>query len=198
MNIRVRNSRLMTLGTESPQVPPEPTTAFPLCGHRPVDSASCSRTTHSGWSCQQSTTVSPWERAGQVVALLWANVKIDSPSDQPSSWEIQNKSITVQGKAGKWSSFLLLFPGPEPDLSRVSCRRGRQGPVLQSRPAASYQVAELGDPSLPQLWFSLCYLFRFFRVAPEADGSSQARGQIGAVATGRYHSHSNAGSQPCL
>ena len=37
-------------------------------------------------------------------------------------------------------------------------------------------------------------LFCFLKAAPVAYGSSQARGQIGAVATGLRHSHSNAGS----
>ena len=32
----------------------------------------------------------------------------------------------------------------------------------------------------------------------QACGSSQARGQIGAAAAGLHHSHSNAGSEPCL
>ena len=35
--------------------------------------------------------------------------------------------------------------------------------------------------------------------APAAYGGSQARGQIGAVATGvHHHSRSNTGSEPCL
>ena len=34
--------------------------------------------------------------------------------------------------------------------------------------------------------------------APAAYGGSQARGRIGAVATGLHQSHSNAGSEPCL
>ena len=38
----------------------------------------------------------------------------------------------------------------------------------------------------------------FFRAAPAAYGGSQARGRIGAVAAGLYHSHSNARSKPCL
>ena len=33
---------------------------------------------------------------------------------------------------------------------------------------------------------------------PAAYGGSQARGQIRATAAGLYHSHSNAGSEPCL
>ena len=50
--------------------------------------------------------------------------------------------------------------------------------------------------SLPQTeTFSF---FGLFRAAPPAYGSSQARGQIGAVATSLHHSHSNAGSKLCL
>ena len=36
------------------------------------------------------------------------------------------------------------------------------------------------------------------RAAPVACGGSQARGLIGAVATGLHHSHRNAGSEPHL
>jgi len=38
----------------------------------------------------------------------------------------------------------------------------------------------------------------FFRATPAAYGGSQARGLIGAAATGLHHSHSNAGSEPRL
>ena len=41
------------------------------------------------------------------------------------------------------------------------------------------------------------FLF-FLTAAPVANGGSQARGQIGAVATGLHHSHSNAGSKSHL
>ena len=37
-----------------------------------------------------------------------------------------------------------------------------------------------------------------FRTTPASHGGSQARGLIGAVATGLHHSHSNAGSELCL
>ena len=50
---------------------------------------------------------------------------------------------------------------------------------------------------------SLCTLFSFFffcllRAAPAAYGGSQARGRIGAVATGLRQSHSNVASEPRL
>ena len=40
--------------------------------------------------------------------------------------------------------------------------------------------------------------FLFLRAAPEAYGSSQARGHIGATVTSLHHKHSNAGSKPRL
>ena len=42
------------------------------------------------------------------------------------------------------------------------------------------------------------FFFLFSRAALRAYGGSQARGLIGAVATGLYQSHSNEGSEPCL
>ena len=38
-------------------------------------------------------------------------------------------------------------------------------------------------------------LFGIFRAAHLACGDSQARGQVGALVTGLYHSHSNVGSE---
>ena len=46
--------------------------------------------------------------------------------------------------------------------------------------------------------FIYLFDFCFFRAAPTAHGSSQARGGIGTTAAGLHHSHSNAGSEPCL
>ena len=42
------------------------------------------------------------------------------------------------------------------------------------------------------------FVFLLFRAAPKAYGGSQARGPIGAAATGLHHSHSNKGSEPRL
>ena len=42
------------------------------------------------------------------------------------------------------------------------------------------------------------FIFCLFRAAPTAYGGSQARGLIGAIAAGLYHSHSNARSEPHL
>ena len=47
--------------------------------------------------------------------------------------------------------------------------------------------------------FIFIYLFiGHFRATLVTYGDSQAKGQIGAVATGLRHSHSNSGSGPCL
>ena len=48
------------------------------------------------------------------------------------------------------------------------------------------------------LLINLFFIFIFFRAAPMAYGGPQARGQIGAIAAGLYHSYSNAGSEPHL
>ena len=51
---------------------------------------------------------------------------------------------------------------------------------------------------LVTLQFFLVLFFCLFRAAPVAHGGSQARGQIGAVATGLHHSHSNTRAKPHL
>ena len=45
------------------------------------------------------------------------------------------------------------------------------------------------------LSFFFVYVY-LFRAAPVTYGSSQARGQIGAIAAGLHHSHSNTRSEP--
>ena len=50
----------------------------------------------------------------------------------------------------------------------------------------------------PMLAYYYFFFFLLFRATPMAYGSSQARGQIRATAAGLCHSHSNAGSKPCL
>ena len=51
--------------------------------------------------------------------------------------------------------------------------------------------------SLHLFIYLFIYLF-IFRALPTAYGTSQARDQIGAVAAGLHHSHSNSSSEPCL
>ena len=48
------------------------------------------------------------------------------------------------------------------------------------------------------VFFVFVFFFAISWAAPAAYGGSQARGRIGAVATGLHQTHSNAGSEPCL
>ena len=48
------------------------------------------------------------------------------------------------------------------------------------------------------LFFVCLFVFAISWASPAAYGGSQARSQIGAVATGPHQSHSNSGSEPCL
>ena len=50
----------------------------------------------------------------------------------------------------------------------------------------------------PSMWWWVFAFFVFLGPPPQAHISSQSRGQIGAVAAGLRHSHSNLGSKPCL
>ena len=50
----------------------------------------------------------------------------------------------------------------------------------------------------PYLILVCVYLFAISWATPTAYGGSQARGRIGAVATGLHQSHSNVGSEPRL
>ena len=45
------------------------------------------------------------------------------------------------------------------------------------------------------IYFYFVFIYLLFRASSMAYGSSQARGWIGAAATGLHHSHSNAGSE---
>ena len=47
----------------------------------------------------------------------------------------------------------------------------------------------------PSSFFFFVFFFAIFWAAPTAYGGSQARGPIGAVASGLRHSHSNTGSE---
>ena len=63
-----------------------------------------------------------------------------------------------------------------------------------SRPPSPGQFLTTNLSNLSIYIFLLLLLF-LFRAAPVAYGVSQARGQIGAVAAGLYHSHSNVRSK---
>ena len=81
---------------------------------------------------------------------------------------------------------------------------GGSGPGVQGShlPWISEGTVTLEESRTTVSYFILCIylffcLFAFSRATPAAYGS-QARGPIRAVAAGLCHSHSNAGSKPCL
>ena len=53
-------------------------------------------------------------------------------------------------------------------------------------------------PNVGVVLFCFVLFFGLLRAVPMAYGGSHARGQIGAVAAGLYHSHSNTRSKLCL
>ena len=55
----------------------------------------------------------------------------------------------------------------------------------------------MGTLVITFLFIFICFVL-FFRAAPMAHGGYQARGQIGSVAAGLPHRHSNAASEPHL
>ena len=80
-------------------------------------------------------------------------------------------------------------------------------PTLSSLLLSSLYLLDLLPPfftpspslaHIPQYFFFLPFFFWLFRAAPSTHGSSQARGQIGAIAAGLHHSHSNARSEARL
>ena len=71
---------------------------------------------------------------------------------------------------------------------------------LSRAPTTPERHALVIHKNLLYLWLFIIFIFYFFVfLGPHAAyGGSQARGQIGAVATGLHHSHSNTRSEPCL
>jgi len=61
-----------------------------------------------------------------------------------------------------------------------------------------YKDGDSGSDLLHMREVFYLILFFLFGAAPEAYGSSQVKGQIGAAAASLHHSHSNARFQPCL
>jgi len=101
---------------------------------------------------------------------------------------------------GKWK-----FPGQGSNSSH-SCNLPASTAVANARSLT--RCTTEGTPQIDILnitvtFFLFCFvfvfgLFAFSRAAPAVYGGSQARGLIGAVATGLCQSHSNVGSEPRL
>ena len=56
------------------------------------------------------------------------------------------------------------------------------------------ESCQYADCDSVALGVCIYFYFIFFRAAPGADGGSQDRGLIGAIAAGLHHSHCSAGS----
>ena len=107
-------------------------------------------------------------------------------------------TLLPQREKWKWfkqglSSFLLNVNGQKimkgPDLPGSSAQQGLS--VLL--PSGSSSVASSAKLKLESILFFF-FFFWLVRATPAANISSQARDQIGAVAAGLHHSHSNARS----
>ena len=57
--------------------------------------------------------------------------------------------------------------------------------------------SSVAHQGLKSSFFIFFFVFCLFRATPAAYGGSQARGPIGAVAAGLYHSYSNEVSEVC-
>ena len=104
------------------------------------------------------------------------------------SWDLPYKV----GEAGIiiFSLSLLFFGGLH--LQNMEVPQPGEPMLLQRQ----YWILNPITPQKNSLFFFFClFCLRFFRATPMAYGGSQARGPIGAVATGLCHSHSNARSE---
>ena len=79
----------------------------------------------------------------------------------------------------------------------VSMDGGDRGGCVWRAACQASGTCQASSISLVVCLFVFCPL-AMSRAAPAASGGSQVRRRIGAVATGLYHNHSNAGSEPRL
>ena len=84
----------------------------------------------------------------------------------------------------------------EPPYATGAAQRNSKKPKSQKKKRKLFKwVTETGTSQLlgPHC-LSVLFIYLLFTAAPVAYGGSQARGPMGAAATGLHHSHSNAGS----
>ena len=128
---------------------------------------------------------------------------IQQPTRETELTEKKKKSTSLQFTwypqtqgARSWTVLGLWKEAADPFLQHCAVLQGQTpllGVLLVSRWLSRQHV-------LTSVFFCFfCFfLFAFSRAAPTAYGGSQAKGLIGAVATGPHQSHSNAGFEPCL
>ena len=90
---------------------------------------------------------------------------------------------------GFCGSYNFLVSSAFPELRRCICR-------LQGVSLSCYRTDMYVNMNLLSL--KLFFFLSFSRAVPAAYGGSQARGLIGAGATGLRQSHSSTESEPCL
>ena len=114
-----------------------------------------------------------------------------------------------------WQNY--VFPVPVSQLLRTpQCAYANPKPPVHSPPSSHTTTTPVPfgnhkffkvSVSVLQIssfvsFFKKIYLFILsfclFRATPATYGVSQARDQIGVVATGLHHNHSSMGSEPCL
>ena len=110
------------------------------------------------------------------------------------SWHVYFKGCVVEQTYYVQTKPLISTPKPTPLADSTLLLMAM--PTFQLSSQKSFNEEYIWKPFLFVCLF-IC-LFAFSRAAPEAYGGPQARGQIGAVATGLRQSHSNVGSKPSL
>lgn len=151
-----------------------------------------------GWGLGEARP--PWAQP----PVVWAGLSRASPGDGVASWPFRGDRPTRRGTG---ADSTLCRGGVGGDGNGRGLARGRWEvgftlPSAAQGPVSFRQSEHLRAMSII-LEFASSFLRNFFvfflfRAAPLADGGSQARGRIRAVAAGLCHSHSKARSQPHL
>ena len=145
---------------------------------------------------------------GKVKAALFRSLATQGEGRLASKNQLWRVHLAMKVFKGR----IIWGGGSESFLSSTVCRFFSDGLVVISesstlpgwRAYSSYwgtqrccYVYSLRRNQDPEIRLHWCFSF-LFRTAPEAYGSSQARGWIWATAASQHHSHSNSGSKPCL
>ena len=146
---------------------------------------------HSSW---QRQIFNPLIEARDRTASSWMLVRFMSAEP----WrELQLSIILKVRRTVKWNTTCLSW---------IHCNDDHlcQNPLRTVEIGVTPWQVQSQFEYQRKLYPNPCYLFIFFVffaiswAASAAYGGSQARGRIGAVAAGRWQSHSNTGSEPCL
>ena len=117
-------------------------------------------------------------------------------SGRPAGWERPSLGLSEAWPSAEAPPRLLTGLCC-PTLTSKSCQHLCPQSLNYANGTKLY-VNWLADHFMPFFFLSFFLSFVISRAAPAAYGGSQAPGLIGTVAAGLRHSHSNAGSEPCL